>query len=136
MAETTTPTVEIRGRSRREADRVYYANTRVYVTDKLAEQDETLKQLTTQEENLGEKRFSTRGEFPDVDKLYDRINRRIATVKREIAQQALLARGLINENVRVRFSRHAGCSCSCSPGVVVHDVIYDENGRPADIWIS
>lgn len=120
----------------------YNAKTRVYVSDAVAQaRSPRLIELETEEMQLGEKRFSTRGEDRDVDRIYDRLNREIGRVKREAA--AFAVRRLIagdflrcyNPNVTFRFSRHAGCSCPCSPGVIASDRIYD-GGNPVDIWID
>lgn len=110
------------------------ARSRVYVSDLLSDQDEKLHALSEQEANLGDDRWSHRGEKPKVDKLYDRLNRRVATVKRQLALEAV--RQLVGyENINGSFSRYAGCSCKCSPGVVLGRHVYVD-GQPVDLWLS
>lgn len=113
-----------------------FIKTRVYVTDEVSnESDEKLRELQAEEEVLGSRRWSTRGEFPDVDKLYDQLNRAIGRVKREVAVSA--ARKIaVDDTITGRFSRKAGCSCPCSPGVILDRVLYYNNGRIASIWIG
>lgn len=111
--------------------------TRVYVdSDVVGARDERYRELAAQEAALGEHRWCQRGEHPEVDRLYDRLNRRHATVAREVAVEALIAANLGGADVKARFSRHAGCSCPCSPGVVVSKRITRGAGMPVDIWIK
>src|SRR5690606_27547574 len=94
------------------------SSSRLYVADEVASTaDERLRELQKEESELGDRRFSTRGDFPDVDKLYDRLNRRITTVKREVA---LAAGGGVPRSGEVAavFSRFAGCDGRFLPGVV------------------
>jgi hypothetical protein len=85
-----------------------------------------------------------RGEFPEVDKAYDRFNRaKVRIMKAHLAaamEADLLPSG---DRVKPRFSKKAGCSCPCSPGfildgtfgfvdyhVTVHEVKKVESPRP------
>ncbi|HEU4753643.1 MAG TPA: hypothetical protein VFU47_11090 [Armatimonadota bacterium] len=115
------------------------SSSRLYVADEVASAaDERLRELQKEESELGDRRFSTRGDFPDVDKLYDRLNRRIATVKREVALDAVRRLPRCGD-VTARFSRYAGCSCPCSPGVVLSRPVYLEVGgvtRQVDFWVE
>lgn len=36
---------------------------------------------------------------------------------------------------KVRFSQNAGCSCGCSPGMILDGVV-KMNNAPVDIWVS
>jgi len=115
------------------------ASSRVYVADSLAEQsDEQLRELSAQEADLGKLRWSQRGENADVDKLYDRLNRRIATVKRRMALDAVREiPGYVN--VEGDFSRYAGCSCGCSPGVILDQEVHmmiDGRSHCVDLWLE
>jgi hypothetical protein len=114
------------------------SKSRAYVSRVLAVlHDVRLRELEEQEASLGDRRFSERGEFPDVDKLYDRLNRRVATVYREIALDAL--RRLECGDFTGNFSRYAGCSCPCSPGVVLSRGYYSRIGDrmcQVDLFIS
>src|SRR5690606_30594501 len=68
----------------------------------------------------------------------DRLNRRIATVKREVALDAVRRLPRCGD-VTARFSRYAGCSCPCSPGVVLSRPVYLEVGgvtRQVDFWVE
>ena len=133
----TTDTYRLTCVPRSRRDRV--AKSRVYVADLLAEQsDEQLRKLSAQEADLGKLRWSQRGENADVDKLYDRLNRRIATVKRRMALDAV--RKISGyANVNGNFSRNAGCSCGCSPGVILdREVHMTIDGYPhcVDLWLK
>ena len=110
--------------------------TRVYVTDELTHAtDEKLQELLTAERELGDQRHSTRGEYPEVDRLYDRLNRSIARVKRTLAVDTV--RELLGDQyITGRFSRHAGCSCPCSPGVVLNRTIMHNDRLVSSIWVS
>lgn len=114
------------------------SKSRAYVSGVLAAlHDARLRELEEQEAALGDKRFSERGEFPDVDRLYDRLNRRVATVYREITLDAL--RRLECGDITGNFSRRAGCSCPCSPGVVLSHGYYSRIGDrlcQVDLYIS
>lgn len=67
-------------------------------------------------------RYTVRGEDPEIDKLFDRWNRWVVKLSRPAALEA--ARWLAGgDEVRVNFSRHAGCSCPCSPGLVADRVL-------------
>lgn len=125
--------VEVRKIDVKERYRYPDRKTRVYVSDDVLT-GERWVELHDAEENLGERRFATRGQFPDVDRLYDRLNREIMRQKRNVALYAVeQALGL--EDVTGRFSRHAGCSCACSPGVVLDRQIR-RDGVAVDIWVE
>lgn len=128
----------------------YYAKTRVYVADVLLASDPTYAALSAAESFLGDRRFAERGTDEAVDHLYDTLNRTITHLKRETARAFLEA--LHGENTdevfeifsnnlfstdipKIRFSRTAGCSCSCSPGCIV-DRTYRAQGVPVDMWVE
>jgi hypothetical protein len=115
----------------------YYKATRVYVDGTTsAKQDE----LSAQEANLGDKRYSTRGEFPEVDALYRSLNREYG--KNAVRAAATVVSALMLDDVlgavtglTFKFSRKAGCSCPCSPGVVASQTVRLD-GAPVDIWVT
>lgn len=63
-----------------------------------------------------------RGVDPENDKAYDRYNRSLVRIQKAHLIAAMEA-GLIpgDERMTARFSRKAGCSCSCSPGFILED---------------
>lgn len=114
----------------------------VIVDNDLAEaQDATLADLTRQEENLDDLRNADRGEFPEVDALYDAMNKHMVDTKTAIAQTAVAQlSGIVTGNVeraveRAEFSRHAGCkACPCTPGVILGARLY--LGYPeVNVWV-
>jgi hypothetical protein len=114
--------------------------TRVYIDgDLITRTDATYADLEAQEENLGDRRWATKGQHPDVDTLYNRLNRRYATVSRTLATAALTRLGgkFAAAADGLKFSRNAGCTtCTCSPGNIASEVILI-NGRPVEtIWFS
>jgi hypothetical protein len=114
----------------------YRAKTRIYVTDEVSNRHPKVAELAAQEAALGDRRYSTMGQYPEVDALYRKLNRAIATAKREAARAALLEAKLIGERDRVNFSRNAGCSmCPCSPGSVLGHTI-TRMCVPVDIWVE
>lgn len=111
------------------------SRSRIYVSNSLIETgDSRIAELQAQEAALGERRFAQRGKYLDVDSLYDMLNRAIASAKRKYALEALHT---IDEwsDVTGRFSRTAGCTCGCSPGVVLDRELY-RDGRQLDLWLD
>ncbi len=112
--------------SRRQRARVYVDDE---VIDSLSDAY-VYRALRDAEKQLdNERRWSKRDLFPEVDRLYDALNREIARLKRTIA--LVIVTRLVNTQhieplsgkakVRGTFSRKAGCSCGCSPGVILDD---------------
>lgn len=105
---------------------------RIFVDNQVAEaRSEQLAGLVFQEEQLGARRWSSRGLYSDVDDLYDRLNAEIGRVKLEIAREVLVflasdVTGNIDTAIAgAEFDRHAGCtSCGCTPGVTAGSVLY------------
>lgn len=124
----------ITAKVRRHGERA--SRSRVYVSAQVAnERDRRLRELVDAEAALGDRRFADRGVHQDVDELYDKLNRRIAYVERVIAVEA--ARKLSgNDEITGKYSRWAGCSCGCSPGVVLDRAVCDDEGRQLDMWIT
>lgn len=128
--------VTVRTRGSAEPARTYNSKTRVYVSDEVSDAlgGDKLAELQKAVESLGDRRGAKRGLFPEVDRLYDTLNREIGKAKRtvvkNVAEQVL---GL--KDVSANFSRHAGCSCPCSPGVILGTVLR-HRGAPADVWVS
>jgi len=69
-----------------------------------------------------------RGEYPEVDKAWDRHNRALVKVWREWTTAAL--EQVFGEG-KVHFSRKAGCACGCSPGFIASQVPWH-----TDVWVS
>ena len=96
----------------------------VYVANEVAESvDPQLAALAEQERNLGDDRCLSRDIDPEIDDLYDRLNKRIATIKTMIAVAVLPMLGAVLDSHsrlldKVEFDAYAGCTgCKCSPGV-------------------
>lgn len=104
----------------------------VIVDDDLAQfRDETLADLVRQEEALGDLRGAERGDFPQVDALYQRLNDRLTNTKTVIAREAVaLLDGIVEGDVGraaglAGFSVLAGCkACPCTPGVILGARLY------------
>lgn len=79
--------------------------------------------------------YTTRGQFPEVDKAWDRANRDYARMAREVASQALAGVGLRLPE-RMKYSRRAGCTCPCSPGIVTSGMFVPGLGDNVDIWVT
>jgi hypothetical protein len=54
--------------------------------------------------------YTSKGEYPDVDRAWSKHNRAQVRGWKTVIERI--------EGERFRFSRHAGCSCPCSPGFV------------------
>ncbi len=143
MTDTTREVIEVgnftvtfvRRTLGRDGQREFFKKTRIYTADYVSDRDEKVAELQAAEAALGDRRFATRGVFPDVDKLYDRLNRNIARAKRDAAREVLVALRLLPGDAKLHFSRYAGCSCPCSPGTIA-DVRIIRNGYPVDIWVD
>lgn len=119
-----------------------YKKTRVFfsgVTSPIADPEwEDFPHLHTQLNEGREYKFepgyvlhTQRGDFPEIDKAWDRANRayvdasthHVERVLRTLFFQGDLSGG---NNVlgKVRFSKNAGCSCGCSPGWVMDETTY------------
>lgn len=76
------------------------------------------------------------GEDKDNDRAYAKHNRLYAKRAVEFAKAALEAYNDYREGEdTLRFSRTAGCSCPCSPGVVMNRRFFVQN-RPVDIHVT
>lgn len=84
-----------------------------------------------------------RGEDKANDQAYDRHNRLYAKLSKQVAMEAVV--GLIEtgkldrvgQELKASFSRTAGCSCPCSPGVVLNSLLFiAADSRRCDIYIS
>lgn len=73
--------------------------------------------------------YTTRKEYPEVDKAWDRHNR--AYVKAQTA--ALNAVAHLTGVTKARFDKHAGCSCPCSPGFIA---VEGENERGTTLYVN
>lgn len=60
--------------------------------------------------------YTLRGEDPENDKAWDRFNRLQVRLIKEPVRAWLDAHGM--SDVKVNWSRKAGCSCGCSPAFI------------------
>lgn len=119
--------------------REYDRNARVYVsTDGL---EKVFPELAASQEALPAP--LDRGEDKENDRAYDRHNRLVAKLAKQVAVEAVT--GLIEtrklnrvgQELTFKFSRTAGCSCPCSPGVVLNSLLFMTAGdKRCDIYIS
>jgi hypothetical protein len=125
--------VLIIGRDRyRDGLKKFDGKTRIYVsgidnTPELVQLDAQLPQP------------KMKGEDAVNDKAYRQFNRKYAQVACNLARTILitLAENFeeINSDVKLRFSSVAGCSCGCSPGMIMDERI-KLNNVPVDIHIT
>ena len=75
--------------------------------------------------------YTRRGDYPAVDRAFDAYNKSIVKAKREMLNSVLPLLCDAPEELKITFSRKAGCSCGCSPGFLI-------KGLPArtDIWVE
>lgn len=109
----------------------YYAKSRVYVFGV-----ENLPELVIEDVTLPDPQVL--GVDPENDKAYVRRNRLYAKKTCEVAHATLerLAEvSTLNSGIKLRFSRKAGCSCGCSPGVIADGTLHVD-GRPFDLFIT
>lgn len=114
----------------------------VSIENELATQrDDTLREMEAREENLGDQRWSTRGEFPDVDKLYDEMNGRRFDAWVAVTREAVTAiASLFDRDVTEALDgaagdAYAGCrTCKCSPGVSLARPLI-RNGQIVNVYI-
>ena len=66
--------------------------------------------------------YSMRGDNPELDKEWDAYNRR------EVKAMKAIIKKVLGEDVKVYFSRKAGCSCGCSAGFVYNGNTIRLNG--------
>ena len=105
---------EFRDRAYSDARRTGLTKTLAFVTVSPEPSDEEIREVANR---LGlDTIYTERGKYPEVDRAFDRMNRRIIAEKRAVLEAALrrLVGGL--EALELQFSRQAGCGCGCSPG--------------------
>lgn len=68
---------------------------------------------------LGTGVYSSKGEYPELDKAWRKFNKAEAAQMKEILEAALPLLGL--QETKFKFSTKAGCACGCSPGFVALD---------------
>lgn len=79
-----------------------------------------------------------RGEDPENDRAYDGFNRRYIKAARaelKAVLAALAEAGMVDAGATASFSRHAGCSCPCSPGFILSARVR-LNGKPVDLHVA
>lgn len=93
---------------------------------------------------------SQRGDGSPEDKAWRRYNREEIRLQRALAARALEALkahglqtyGVIVGTVETKFSRKAGCSCGCSPGLILQAdahawaPLFRSDARISDIWVE
>jgi hypothetical protein len=136
--ETSDMTIKVIGRifKRGMTTKEYYSKTRVYVWQvaDLPEMKLVDATLPTPKDH---------GVDLENDKAYARRNRLYAKLTREAAERAIAILseqlGFTNDmsEIKCRFSRHAGCSCPCSPGVIASQRLrVASNSRGVDIYVT
>lgn len=126
--------------------RDYYEQSpapRIYVADDVAAAASAdLAEYTRQERELGSRRWAKRGQYAEVDALYDLLNQTVMDVKTGIARDVLallppsVEGNLVEAVTRASFSREAGCDiCPCSPGVVAGTKLLWRGGE-FDVWVE
>lgn len=78
--------------------------------------------------------YSIRGENKDLDRAWDAYNKRIKKFQLA-AFRVLHDRGILPGLFPYTFSRYAGCSCPCSPGVIAGGMVKftDKRGGTARV---
>lgn len=119
--------------------REYDRNARVYVSiDGL---EKTFPELAASEKALPAP--LDRGEDKENDRAYDKHNRLVAKLVKQVGMEAVL--GLIEtkkldrvgQELTFKFSRTAGCSCPCSPGLVLNSLLFmAADSKRCDIYVS
>jgi len=67
-----------------------------------------------------------RGQRPEVDKLFDALNRQVVKNQKKVALEAVAsipALAELIEDCKMTFSKKAGCSCGCSPAFILDQTI-------------
>ena len=82
---------------------------------------------------LAEPPMTLRGDYPEIDRAWDKYNREVVKNKRALVAKADLE---MLRDVKIRFSRKAGCSCSCSPGFIAEHPVYFDGRRVDSIWVE
>lgn len=117
--------------------REYDRNARVYVSGL----EQVFPELAASEKALPAP--LNRGEDKANDQAYDKHNRLVAKLTKQVAMEAVV--GLIEtgkldrvgQELKGGFSRTAGCSCPCSPGVVLNSLLFmAADSRRCDIYIE
>jgi hypothetical protein len=124
-------------------DAEFNARTRVYIDTSVATaRSAQMAELIERSDNLPcDQQIAMTGDFPEVDKLQRKVRRETARIKREIAEEIvgqLIAQSILRptaETLMFAFSQTAGCSCSCSPGVIVNNTMLHD-ARPVDIFVN
>ncbi len=113
---------ELRDRSLRAGSNAYYAKTRAYVWD-AGERRNPTKEFKALADYIGAPSvYTVKGEWPALDKAFNKMNREIVAAKREVLVAALAALE-ITDLGKASFSKNAGCQCGCSPGFIFSESI-------------
>jgi hypothetical protein len=110
--------------------------SRVYVDSLLVARDEQVYALVAQKIVLGGIRQSRHGKSSKIDEVCDRLNRRSVDVQRELALDVVhhIDDGRYAD-LDGYFSQYAGCSCPCSPGIILTGPVY-VNDVQVDLCVS
>ena len=118
------PTFTTRGERRRDKGRAY-----VWGGDDVSEDN-----LEVVAKEVGAPHiYTSRGDYPELDRAWDKFNREIIRNKAAILRAGVMALGLQSDVAdKAKFSRKAGCACGCSPGFILQmrGDIYIEGVKP------
>ena len=85
-----------------------------------------------------ERPFYGKGDFPEEDKLFAKLNRQVVKNQKAVIEEALqTVEGLdfLADNP-LTFSKKAGCGCGCSPAFVVKEGIQHDGLWVESIFIT
>jgi len=84
-----------------------------------------------------------RGERLEVDKLFDRLNRQVVRNKKALVLEAKDGDAAVADllgDLKMTFSRKAGCGCGCSPAFILDGMLTadtEQGAKPVtSIWIE
>jgi hypothetical protein len=77
---------------------------------------------------------TSRGDYPDVDKEFDRFNGQRVAAERMLLKWLMPLIDAELSKARFDWSNYAGCSCPCSPGFIVSNVRRHDR-VDYDLWI-
>jgi|HubBroStandDraft_5_1064220.scaffolds.fasta_scaffold00014_91 hypothetical protein len=129
-----TPEIHMALRIREGSMQNWNKNTRVYASYSPGD-----VRLLPGDEPLPTPAYSAQGEDPEADAAWRRYKlAEIAAMKRMLAEAAPLLGMLTVRDVTsltARFSHKAGCSCGCSPALIL-DARLSYDGRPVDVTLT
>jgi hypothetical protein len=131
ISPTLKATIRQRTHDYRDRASAYGRATRVYVSTPDA------YILDRGGEVVAQPAYTLRGEDAESDRAWDAYNRAEVRAMRAALDEArkTIEQATQSAGWRARFSRTAGCSCPCSPGLVLSETLRVDR-RPVDIWLS